>query len=131
MRLGLTRHGRVTYNRQAQIFKSIGYQYDWDVPFPFWDFLGRIVAKAVFDDQSDLKDLNFMVVGRQEFISYTTSTWKAAADRQQAAGLVGLEGMPPPNVIEASFGKPQPGQPIEVKWAPARPLFTAKIKEGE
>lgn len=72
-----------------------------------------------------------MVVGRQEFISYTTSTWKAAADRQQAAGLVGLERMPPPNVIEASFGKPQPGQPIEVKWAPARPLFTAKIKEGE
>jgi hypothetical protein len=120
----------VTYNRQAQIFKSIGYQYDWNVPFPFWDFLGRIVAKAVFNDQSDLKDLNFIAVGRQEFISYTTSTWKAAADEQQVAGLSGLEGMPPPNVIEVTFKKPQPGQPIEVKWAPARPLFTARIREG-
>ncbi len=120
---------QVTIARQTQIFKCIGYQYDWDVPFPFWDFLGRIVSKAVFDDRVDLEELNFVAVGRREFVAYTTSTWKAAADAQKAAGLAGLEGLPPPNVIEENFKKQQPGQPMEVTWAPARALFTAKIKE--
>lgn len=125
----LTRHGRVTVSRQTQIFKCIGYQYDWNVPSPFWDFLGRIAAKAIFDDQTDLKELNFVAIGRREFVAYTTSTWRAAASAQKAAGLAGLEGLPPPNVIEVNFKKPQPGQPIEVTWAPARALFTAKIRQ--
>jgi hypothetical protein len=61
--------------------RAIGYQYDWDVPGPFWDFLGRIVSKAIFDDQVDLKELNFVAVGGREFIAYTTSVWRAAAKR--------------------------------------------------
>lgn len=127
--LRLTRHGRVTISRQIQIFRYIGYQYDWNVPSPFWDFLGRIVAKAIFDDQVDLKELNFVAIGRQEFVAYTTSTWRAAANAQKAAGVAGLEGLPPPYVIEVNFKKPQPGQPMEVTWAPARALFTAKIRQ--
>lgn len=63
-----------------------------------------------------MKDLNFIAIGRREFISNTTSAWKSAADEQKVAELAGLEGMPPPNVIEATFNKPQPGQPTEVKW---------------
>jgi hypothetical protein len=43
--------------------------------------------------------------------------------------VAGLEGLPPPNVIEVNFKKPQPGQPIEVTWAPATALFTAKIRQ--
>ncbi|SPQ25477.1 58f2769c-02f8-434a-b803-ce8e5af8da4a [Thermothielavioides terrestris] len=120
---------RVTISRQVQIFKYIGYQYDWAVPSPFWDFLGRIASKAIFDDQVDLRELNFVAIGRREFVAYTTSTWRAAANAQKAAGLAGLEGLPPLNVIEVNFKKPQPGQPIEVTWAPARALFTAKIRE--
>ncbi|KAK0753622.1 hypothetical protein B0T18DRAFT_452734 [Schizothecium vesticola] len=84
--------------------------------------------QAVFADQQDLKVLNFVVIRRREFISYTTSTWKAAAD--VAAGLPGLEGMLPLNVIEASFPKLHPGQPIKVKWAPARAVFTTTIREA-
>lgn len=84
----------------------------------------------MFADQQDLKVLNFVVIRRREFISYTTSTWKAAADVQQAAGLPGLEGMPPLNVIEATFSKLHPGQSIKVKWAPARAVFTTTIREG-
>ncbi|KAK4040556.1 hypothetical protein C8A01DRAFT_46113 [Parachaetomium inaequale] len=98
--------------------RYIGYQYDWDRPFPFWHFLGRMVAKAVFDDTADLKQLNFVAMGRQEFIVYTSSSWRAAAAAQKAAG-----------VIEVNFKKPQPGQPIEMTWAPARALFTDKIGE--
>ncbi|KAH6840609.1 hypothetical protein B0I37DRAFT_448816 [Chaetomium sp. MPI-CAGE-AT-0009] len=122
---------QVTISRQTQIFKCIGYQYDWDVPSPFWDFLGRIVSKAIFDDQVDLKELNFVTVGRREFVTYTTSVWRAEANAQKAAGAAGLEGLPPPNVIEVNFKKPQPGQAMEVTWAPARPLFTAKIRQSD
>ncbi|KAG7284843.1 hypothetical protein NEMBOFW57_009458 [Staphylotrichum longicolle] len=120
---------QVTISRQTQIFKCIGYQYDWNVPSPFWDFLGRIVSKAIFDDQVDLRELNFVAIGRREFVAYTTSTWRDAANAQKAAGVAGLEGLPPPNVIEVNFKKPQPGQPMEVTWAPARALFTAKIRQ--
>ncbi len=127
--MGLTGHGRVTITRQTQIFKSIGYQYDWNVPSPFWDFLGRMAAKAVFDDKVELKELNFVAIRRREFIAYTTSTWKAAAETQKAAGKTGMEGMPPLNVVEVNFKKPQPGKPIKVTWTPARALFTSKIRQ--
>ncbi|KAK4041341.1 hypothetical protein C8A01DRAFT_45492 [Parachaetomium inaequale] len=103
---------QVTISRQIQIFKYIGYQYDWNVPSPFWDFLGRIAAKAIFNDQVHLNELNFVTIGRRK-----------------AAGVSGLEGLPPLSVIEVNFKKPQPGQPIEVAWVPARALFTAKIRQ--
>ncbi|KAK4139772.1 uncharacterized protein C8A04DRAFT_15565 [Dichotomopilus funicola] len=120
---------QVTITRQTQIFKYIGYQYDWYVPSVFWYFLGKIAGKALFDNQVELTGLNFVAIGRREFIAYTTSTWKAAADAQKAAGLTGRERFPPLNVIEVNFKKPQPGQPLEVTWAPARPITTAKIRE--
>ncbi|KAH6613680.1 hypothetical protein B0J18DRAFT_470017 [Chaetomium sp. MPI-SDFR-AT-0129] len=120
---------QVTITRQTQIFKHIGYQYDWDVPSVFWYFLGKIAAKALFDDQLELTGLNFVAIGRREFIGYTTPTWKAAADAQKAAGSADLEGLPPLNAIEVNFKKPQSGQPLEVTWAPARPIITAKIRE--
>lgn len=45
---------------------------------PFWDYLGRIVAKGVFDDQLELENLNYSAVDRREFVAYTTSAWVAA-----------------------------------------------------
>jgi len=119
----------VTISRQLQIFRCLGYKYDWDRPFPFWHFLGRMVAKGVFDDKSDLKELNFVAIGRREFVAYTTSTWRAAAAAQKTAGVAGLELLPPLKVIEVNLKKPQPGQPMEMTWAPARALFTAQIRE--
>jgi hypothetical protein len=70
-----------------------------------------------------------VAVGRREFVAYTTSAWRAAADAQRAAGAAGLEGLPPLNVVEVNFKKPQPGQPMEVTWQPARALFAAKIRQ--
>jgi hypothetical protein len=88
-----------------------------------------MVAKGVFDDKSDLKELNFVAIGRREFVAYTTSTWRAAAAAQKTAGVAGLELLPPLKVIEVNLKKPQPGQPMEMTWAPARALFTAQIRE--
>jgi hypothetical protein len=47
--------------------------YDWNIPGPYWHFLGRIAAKAVFSDRIRLHHFNYVPVGRQEFIAYTTS----------------------------------------------------------
>ena len=88
-----------------------------------------MVAKAIFDDKIELKELNFVAIRRREFIAYTTSVWKAAAETQKAAGKTSMDGMPPPNVVEVNFKKPQPGEPIKMTWTPARPLFTAKIRQ--
>lgn len=118
--------GRVTISRQTDIFRHVGYLYDWDYPGPFWHFLGKMAAKAIFDDKAELRIFKFVAVGRREFIAYTTSMWMAAVEAGKTAGVAEL---PPLNVIEVTFKKPQPGKPLEMNWAPARGLFTAKIRQ--
>lgn len=49
-----------------------------------------MVAKGVFDDTVVLKELNFVAIRRREFIAYTTSVWKTAAESQKAAGKTGI-----------------------------------------
>ncbi|EAQ89785.1 predicted protein [Chaetomium globosum CBS 148.51] len=107
-----------------EVFRSIGFQYDWNLPLPFWNYLGRIVAKGVFNDQLELENLNCSAVGRREFVAYTTSAWKAAVEARKAAGEAER---PPLNVIEVKFKKPQPGQPIEMTWTPARALISTRV----
>ncbi|KAH6628497.1 hypothetical protein F5144DRAFT_549791 [Chaetomium tenue] len=108
----------------THVFRSIGVQYDWNLPLPFWNYLGRIVAKGVFDDRLELENLNCSAVGRREFVAYTTSAWKAAVEARKAAGEAER---PPLNVIEVKFKKPQPGQPIEMTWTPARALISTRV----
>ncbi|KAL2190525.1 hypothetical protein L209DRAFT_750636 [Thermothelomyces heterothallicus CBS 203.75] len=135
---------QVTISRQMDIFRCIGYQYDWNYPGPFWHFLGKMVAKAVFDSKTELRELNFVAVGRREFVAFTTSMWRAAEEaKKEAEQKADEEGgkavpnktaaeaaeLPPLSVIEVNFKKPQPGKPFELAWAPARGLFTAKIRE--
>jgi hypothetical protein len=90
------------------------------------------VAKAVFDDKTELRELNFVAIGRREFVACTTSMWRTALeadqDRKKAAGMADEE-LPMLSVIEVNFKKPQPGQPLEMTWAPARGLIAAKIRQ--
>jgi hypothetical protein len=88
-----------------------------------------MVAKGVFNDKTDLKELNFVAMGRREFVAFTTSTWRAVAAAQKIAGVPGLELLPPLNVIEVNFKKPQRGQPMEMTWAPARAQFSDQIRQ--
>ncbi|KAL2158671.1 hypothetical protein VTH06DRAFT_4153 [Thermothelomyces fergusii] len=131
------------------IFRCVGCQYDWDHPGPFWHFLGKMAAEAVFDSGTELRELSFVAVGRREFVAFTTSRWRAAeeARREEVSREKTAEGEggeaeagtdkkakeaaepPPLSVIEVTFKKPQPGRPVELAWAPARGLFTAKIRD--
>ena len=82
--------------------------------------------KTLFDNKAELRELNFVALGRREFIAYTTSMWTAAVEAEKAAGMAKL---PTLSAIEVNFKKPQPGQPLEMIWAPARGLITAKIRQ--
>ena len=114
----------MTLSRQIDILAYVGYQYDWGRPGPCWHFLARIVTKGVFDDKTELQELNYVAVRRREFIAYTTSTWRAAVEAEKAAGRTEK---PLLSVIEVNFKKPQPGQPLEMTWAPARGMIAAKV----
>lgn len=78
--------GRVSTAKQEQIFRSVGYHYDWDIPGPYWSFLGKMAAKALYNDEAKLRMLNYVAVGRREFIVYTTSMWTTAVKAGRAAG---------------------------------------------
>lgn len=118
----------MSLSRQTEIFRSVGYHYDWNFPGPYWSFLGKIAAKALYNDEAELEVLNYIPIGRREFIAYTTSTWRDAVKAREAAGVT----EPPPlKVIEVNFQKPLPRQPLEMFWQPARGLITAKIRQCE
>lgn len=114
--------------KQEDIFRSVGYHYDWDFPGPFWHFLGKMAAKALYNDEAKLRVLNYVPLGRREFVVYTTSMWTAAVKAGRAAGAPQL---PPLNVVELKFKKQPPGQPLEMFQRHARPLVTAKIAQCE
>lgn len=98
-----------------------------------------MVAKGLFDGKTQLQEFNFMAIRRREFIAFTTSMWREAGGptwppqhRRSAdpeAGRKPLDELPPFNVIEVNFNRPQPKKPMEFTWMPARALFAAKIKE--
>ncbi|KAK3297242.1 uncharacterized protein B0H64DRAFT_121410 [Chaetomium fimeti] len=116
---------QVSITRQQDIFRRVGYQYDWDRPGPFWHFLGKIAAKAIFNDEIKLDVLNYIPLGRREFICYTTPTWTATVKAREADGLT----EPPPlHVIEVNFKKPVPSQPLEMSWVPARDRVLLQIR---
>ncbi|KAK4108737.1 hypothetical protein N656DRAFT_783990 [Canariomyces notabilis] len=119
---------QVSISKQQQIFHQIGYQYTWNFPFPFWHFLGKMVVKALYNDQRDnteLQILSFTAIKNHEFVAFTTSAWRAANTARKAAGVTEL---PPLNVIEVSFMKPQPGQRLQISWQPARGVFTGRVR---
>lgn len=120
----MVNRNRITLSRQVDVFQYVGYQYDWNYPAPFWCFLGKLVAKGLFDDKTELDNPNYVAIRRREFIGYTTSMWRAALEAEKAGGK---DGRPPLNAIEVHFKKPRPGQPLEMIWAPARAMVAAGV----
>jgi hypothetical protein len=88
----------------------VGYQYDSDRPSPYWYFLGKTAAQALYGDPTALALYNTVEVGDREYIAFTR---KAPTDV---------------NVIEVSVKKPQPGKPLELFYKPANPIITQSIR---
>jgi len=116
---------RISDARQEQVFHSIGYQFNSDRPTPYWYFLGKIVAQALFEDQTALLLLNYVRVRTREFIGFTTTSWRKASEAVRTT-----PGVKPPllNVIEINLKRPQPHKPLEAFWKPARGIITERIR---
>lgn len=115
----------MSISRQQEIFRYVGYHYDWNFPGPYWYFLGKLAAKALYNDGVKLDVLNYVPLGRREFIAYTTPTWAAAVKANEAEGVTEL---PPLNVVELNFKKPAANEPLDIFWAPVRNLIIAHIR---
>lgn len=116
---------RISVARQEQIFHSIGYQFTSNRPTPYWHFLGKIAAQALFDHPTAMLLLNYVRVRTREFIGYTTVSWRRASEA--AKTTPGVES-PPLNVTEVDLKRPQPQKPLEAFWKPARGLITERIR---
>ncbi|POR33799.1 Uncharacterized protein TPAR_05991 [Tolypocladium paradoxum] len=114
--------------QQEQVFRYIGYEFDSNWPTPYWMFLGKITAKAIYDDPAVLLLLNFVRVRTREFIGFTAAKWAEIAKARRRSGTIEQLGLPPLNVIEVDIKRPQPGKPLEVFWKPARGVITERIR---
>ncbi|KAJ3549236.1 hypothetical protein NM208_g613 [Fusarium decemcellulare] len=109
---------QISQGRQQQVFRQIGVEYDWDNPFPFWHFLGRMLSKAMFNDDSLLALLNYVPVNNYEFVGYVNRD--RIGEQEDKDQL---------NVIEVHLKRPEPNEPIQIHWKPGRGLVIQKIEQ--
>ncbi|KAM5350278.1 hypothetical protein ACJ41O_006783 [Fusarium nematophilum] len=108
---------QVSDARQQQVFSRIGIKHDYNYPYPFWYFLGKIIAKALFEEERLFEILSFVRVRDREFVGYIRKD------------LANKDDQPKPNVVEVDIKRPQPNEPLQIFWKPARGLIVQKIEE--
>ncbi|KAJ3521748.1 hypothetical protein NM208_g13152 [Fusarium decemcellulare] len=110
---------QISLGRQQRVFTQIGVKYDWNFPFPFWFFLGKMLSKALFGDDSLLEILNCVHMKQYEFVGYVNKDRVVDDDKD-------IETV---KVIDVYIKRPQPGQPIQIFWKPARGIVVQKIEQ--
>ncbi|OAA71171.1 hypothetical protein ISF_01722 [Cordyceps fumosorosea ARSEF 2679] len=106
--------------RSEALLKMIAnLSYDWDRPFPFWYFTGKMVSKARFDDQDQLKLFNATRV-MTEYIAFE-NTAISDQDKSKHTGRA-------VQVVEIYFSKPQPGKNFKLTWKPARSVISRSVQ---
>jgi hypothetical protein len=85
----------------------VGVPYDFNKPWTFRFYIGKIVSMAYFDDEDQLGWLNAVRVRTREFIAFT-NTWKKGASPKNESHTDKTE----LQVVEVGFSKPQPGEDL-------------------
>lgn len=110
---------RVYYIEQAKILARAGVRYNWDFPFIFWHFLGRIVSEAFLEREDQLFLVSASVDGDREYVGFATRFY---VDNEAAL----------PKTLEVSLGWEDGHDPlverIRAFWTPARPNIVANIR---
>ncbi|KAK8917136.1 hypothetical protein H634G_09251 [Metarhizium anisopliae BRIP 53293] len=97
-----------------------GIPYDFDKPWPFWFYIGKIVSKAFFSVEDQLEWLNAVRVRTREFIAFSnTSTVNDNGPNDETRRI---------QVVEVNFLKPQPGENIKLFWKPARGIISKQVE---
>jgi hypothetical protein len=103
-----------------------GIPYVFNIPWPFWFFIGKIVSKAFFSDEGRLEWLNAVRVRTREFIAFTNTQTNIVSNKDKSnierAKL---------QVVEVEFSKPQPGESLKLFWKPARAIISQKVQDCE
>lgn len=103
-----------------------GVPYNFNKPWPFWFFIGKIVSKAFFDDEEQLEWLNAVRVRSREFIAFTNTQKKIASNQEESnIDKTVLQ------IVETDFSKPQPGEDLNFFWKPARGIIYQKVQDCE
>ncbi len=91
-------------------------RYNYDFPYAFWFFLGKIASKPLFQNESQLEILSFVRVRNREFVGHANKHRDVSRDQTL-------------NVVEVDLQKPQPNEPVQIFWKPARGIIIGKIKQ--
>ncbi|PLB43291.1 hypothetical protein P170DRAFT_481240 [Aspergillus steynii IBT 23096] len=114
---------QLSYKRLDSIMQAVvGISYDFNKPWPFWFFIGKIVSKAFFDNEEQLEWLNSVQVGNREFIAFSNTGRKFPDQEEQSTGKGKLR------VVEIDLSKPQPGEKLQMFWKPARSIICQKVQ---
>jgi hypothetical protein len=97
--------------------------YNFNRPWPFWFYIGKVLSKAFFDNEEQLEWLNAVRVGNREFISFTNTQKNIPDQEEQNTGKEKLR------VVEVDFSKPQPGENLKLFWKPARGIICQKVQD--
>lgn len=103
-----------------------GVPYNFNKPWPFWFFVGKIISKAFFDDEEQLEWLNAVRVRTREFIAFTNTQKEKASDHKES-NIEKTE----LHIVEVDFSKPQPGENLKLFWKPAREIICQKVQNCE
>lgn len=103
-----------------------GVPYNFNKPWPFWFFIGKIVSKAFFDEEKQLEWLNAVRVQTREFIAFTNTQINRVSNQEtssiEEAKL---------RIVEVDFPKAQPGENLKLFWKPARGIICQKVQDCE
>lgn len=97
--------------------------YNFDKPWPFWFFVGKIVSMAFFDNKEQLEWLNAVRVRNREFIAFTNTRKNILTQEEQNTEKGKLQ------IVEIDFSKPQPGENLKLFWKPARGIICQKVQD--
>ncbi|KAJ6787375.1 hypothetical protein PWT90_06303 [Aphanocladium album] len=109
---------KVYYIEQAKILARAGIRYNWDFPFLFWHFLGRIVSHVFLGAEDQLSLIHASVAGDREFVSFATRGYVDSSSHRT-------------RVIEVHLGWEDEHDPLvdqlRAFWKPARRNIIANI----
>lgn len=113
--------------RLDSIMQSVaGVPYNFNKPWSFWFFIGKIVSKAFFDDEKQLEWLNAVRVQTREFIAFTDTQINRVSNQEtssiEEAKL---------RIVEVDFPKAQPGENLKLFWKPAQGIICQKVQDCE
>ncbi|KAJ5800867.1 uncharacterized protein N7518_002935 [Penicillium psychrosexuale] len=110
--------------RLDSIMQSVcGISYDFNKPWPFWFFIGKIMSKAFYGNEQQLEWLNAVRVGTREFIAFTNTQDNRDVDKTE-----GFSKHTMIQVVEVDFSKPRLGADLDLFWKPARKIITQKVQ---